>query len=576
MMTKIHSSLPLQSRAWFGWCLLALSQMALADAPPDAGVLQQQLDRERKQPTPPIASPPKLVVPATPTPLEGGLTVMVNRFAFSGNTQLADEQLSEAVAGFVGRPLSFADLQAASAAVADAYLQAGWVVRTSLPQQGLDGGVVVIQIVEAMFGNARIQPGDPSVILPVSQDRLRRVVERALPPGKPISTRAIDRALLLLNETPGISVAQGSLAAGEAEGETDLQVTVVSKPPWSGDVRVDNFGSRSTGYERLSANVALASPAQMGDQLSANFMHSQGSDYGRLAYGVPLGYDGWNLAVNGSLLHYRLVGADFAALHASGSSKTAGTELNYPLYRSQWAALNLGFAAEHKAFDNWSGGAITTHYAIDLASFNLNGSRTDDIGAGGRSSLGLNLAFGYLDLSDSPNRDADAMSTGSAGRFGKLRYWLSRQQALNRSLSLSLALSGQVANQNLDSAEKFYLGGAYGVRAYPSSEGGGSDGQMVNAELSSRLPYNATLSGFYDWGSVRVNKDNDFPGHPVLNRYALQGAGLGLGWAGDSGASVRATWARRIGDNPNPTTDGKDQDGTLIRDRFWLFAGWVF
>ena len=36
---------------------------------------------------------------------------------------------------------------------------------------------------------------------------------------------------------------------------------------------------------------------------------------------------------------------------------------------------------------------------------------------------------------------------------------------------------------------------------------------------------------------------------------------------------VRAVWARRISDNPfaNPL-NGKDQDGSLDKDRFWLTA----
>jgi hypothetical protein len=62
----------------------------------------------------------------------------------------------------------------------------------------------------------------------------------------------------------------------------------------------------------------------------------------------------------------------------------------------------------------------------------------------------------------------------------------------------------------------------------------------------------------------------------VLNSYQLKGAGLALAWQGPRGTALKATWARRIGDNPNPTTAGNDQDGSLVRDRFWLEATLTF
>ena len=129
-----------------------------------------------------------------------------------------------------------------------------------------------------------------------------------------------------------------------------------------------------------------------------------------------------------------------------------------------------------------------------------------------------------------------------------------------------------MAGKNLDSSEKFYLGGATGVRAYPASEGGGSEGQMLNLELRWRLPKGFNFTAFHDWGEVKVNRDNNFTGAPALNDFSLKGAGLALGWQADSGLTARITWARRLGENPNPTATGLDQDGSLVRDRLWASA----
>jgi hypothetical protein len=42
------------------------------------------------------------------------------------------------------------------------------------------------------------------------------------------------------------------------------------------------------------------------------------------------------------------------------------------------------------------------------------------------------------------------------------------------------------------------------------------------------------------------------------------------------GASIKATVARRIGNNPNPTTTGNDQDGSMVKNRIWLNAAVPF
>jgi hypothetical protein len=46
--------------------------------------------------------------------------------------------------------------------------------------------------------------------------------------------------------------------------------------------------------------------------------------------------------------------------------------------------------------------------------------------------------------------------------------------------------------------------------------------------------------------------------------------------AKDNGPGLKATWAHRLGDNPNPTATGNDQDGSLLKNRFWLVATLAF
>jgi hypothetical protein len=52
--------------------------------------------------------------------------------------------------------------------------------------------------------------------------------------------------------------------------------------------------------------------------------------------------------------------------------------------------------------------------------------------------------------------------------------------------------------------------------------------------------------------------------------------GASASWVASFGLNVQATYARRLGSNPNPTLNGDDQDGTLVRNRFWLQASMPF
>ena len=62
----------------------------------------------------------------------------------------------------------------------------------------------------------------------------------------------------------------------------------------------------------------------------------------------------------------------------------------------------------------------------------------------------------------------DAVTGRTAGHFGKWNLDLTRLQHIDDRLALYLSYSRQWAEKNLDSSEKFSLGGPSGVRAIPS------------------------------------------------------------------------------------------------------------
>ena len=276
---------PVLTRTALALFAICLSAVAQAQARPDAGAMQQQIDRERMQALPPKGG---LERPAEPPAMRpsGGVAVTVTAFRFAGNTLLRSEQLSPAVEGYLNRPLDFSELQKAAAAVATAYREAGWIVRAYLPRQDITGGTVTIQIVEAVFGGLRLEGPKPSR---ESSYHVMDMIEAQQKVGEPLNADALDRALLLASDLPGVTVS-GSLGEGKRSGETDLVVKFADKPLIIGDAALDNTGSRSTGPARFAGNLSINSPFGAGELVTTNFIHTQkndqlasdGSDYVRM------------------------------------------------------------------------------------------------------------------------------------------------------------------------------------------------------------------------------------------------------------------------------------------------------
>ncbi len=523
----------------------------------DAGSLlrQSEQDLNLKKSTPPTVQP----TPAKPSakPSAGETTVQVSSFRFIGNTLLSEDELNRALVEFTLGPLTLGQLKGAADAVVNAYRAAGWTVNAYLPKQEIQDGIVTIQIVEAGFGGAQVLDPVPSRM---DAQRLIRMAEANLIKGKPLHADQIDRTLLLLDDLPGVGVS-GNLIAGEKYSETNLALSVTDEPIMTGYVSTDNQGSRATGPERINVNLNIHSPAKLGDAMAINGLKSQGIEYERLAYSIPLGYQGWRVGLHASNLNYRVITNEYASLDPHGTATTVGWDLTYPLLRSQTKNIYFGLTYDDKNFSNTSN-KITSSYGITAYTASLNANRFDDWRGGGATNAGLSFTSGSNDSTDV--------------RYNKFNLMLSRLQSLTKELSIYASMSAQTANKNLDSSEKMYLGGAGGIRAYPSSEAGGSEGWLGTLELRQRLEHNVTLSGFYDYGWVRVNHNNSVATPATPNGYSLKGYGVAAAWQPALGVDIKCTIAQREGDNPAALASGADADGTKKITRIWISAGFAF
>ncbi|HEY7803408.1 MAG TPA: ShlB/FhaC/HecB family hemolysin secretion/activation protein, partial [Orrella sp.] len=515
---------------------------------------------------------PALNVPPLPEPSTAPTAEFtVKQFTFTGNTKVRSATLEAALAEFLNRPIQFKDLQEATNVVADTYAKQGWLARAFIPRQDITEGTVRIHIIEAVYGGSKIQ----GEFNHASSERIQATVDDQNIEGQVLSLADVERGLLLADDLPGVSVV-GSLTAGENTQETDVLISVEDTPWITGRIQVDNQGNKSTGENEVSINTAINGLTGHADQLTAYGLYTEGLTFVSVGYSVPLSYRGLRLGASYSTLGYRIVDDQLFTSgqdRGTGFANTWGLEATQPLIRSRNTNVLARLGYTNKLFDNRIGQVTTSEYNVDVVSLNLTGTHLDSLGGGGYTTLSLNPSIGSVDYGLSPQyqRIIDA-TTQSEGQYAKLRYGISRQQNLPANLSIYANFRGQIASKNLDSSERFYLGGPYGVRAYPNNEGGGSQGNLFSFEVRYNLMPELQFAAFYDIGEVQVNKFNDHVAAADPNTGTLQGAGLSVSWNAPYNIILNATWAMRIGGNPFTNDPSQNQDGSSSSSRFWLNA----
>lgn len=546
-------------------------------APPDAGTLLN----EQRQPgsTLPDRLPKPEAKPAErPASTENGVKVTVTSFRFRGFDSLASEaELQALVAGSVGMSLSFSDLQALTTRIT-VYLRynKGYLLaRAYLPKQDVTAGVIEIAIIAGEMDNTiDIKSKDQTRI---KAQKLRDLISAVMTPGKPLRSEDIERAILLMNDLPGVK-AKADLQPGELSGTTRLVVEVAEGPLLSGSISTDNHGDRYTGIWRGNGYLSINDPFGNGEQLSLSLTGAENLFQGRAAYTLPVGASGlnWSLAYNG--LYYQL-GGDLASTNSSGRADTITTGVTYPLLRIRKASVWSGLNIEYMLLTDSNNGITTRDRNLLVGSGSLNGLAYDYLNGGGMTSAAINLYGGNLDLSGvKENKVADENGPRAGGGFFRTTYSLARLQRLTDQLTLFSTLRGQFSSGNLDSSQKFTLGGISGVRAYPTGEASGDDGHAFTAEARMELPFMPSwaatqLIGFFDTGWVKLNNSpwtGAITNASGKNDYWLSGAGMGLNIGKSGSYSLRVGYARALGVNDGRSSTGKDADSRSDKDRFWL------
>lgn len=567
------------------------AKAAFLTPPTGAGQLGNQLRQQAESaPAAPVA--PSLSLPSgdrgQARAPAGNARVTVKQVSFTGEVTVpgvrgvTEPALQKVVSPWLNRPLSFADLQTMTEAVTQYYRDRGVLLaRAVLPPQTIKDGLLTVRVIPGKYDRGVLHNSSR-----LRDSQAERMVNATAPAGKVVKKAGLERLALLMSEVPGVE-AQVSLQSGSVPGTSAPDITLKPGKRFGGYVGLDNQGDPTTGRSRVMAGVYANGLLGYGDQLRVDLLDAyEKSDLfnGSLDYSLLAGGYGTRVGVNYSYLnyHYTFLGEGY-----NGYSDNWGLYVTHPWIRTARARVDVRadfgqqFLTDKYPASVFMGVGEEGRKRATLGSLTLSGSVAGV--PGGITGFRVQGTAGSLDYRNELSRLINfSDELGSAGQFARLNWGLSHDQQVWGPFSVYAGVNGQLANHNLDSSQKFLLGGPGAVRAYDIGTGSVDNGTVATGEVrwQHAIPQtrwtawagtapSVTVAAFYDqgWGEQYAENRNQNGGGKITpdNHVNLAGAGLYTTVADAGNYALTLTWAHRTGD-ADPVS------GLADRDRFWVSA----
>ncbi|HHR4727325.1 TPA: ShlB/FhaC/HecB family hemolysin secretion/activation protein [Salmonella enterica] len=564
---------------------------AFLTPPTGAGQLGNQL-RQEAEPSVPAPVSPSLVLPSDTqgvahAPLSSA-RIVLKQVHFSGDflvpgpRGVTEDRLHRVVAPWLGRPLSFTDLQAMTGAVTQYYRDRGLLLaRAILPPQTIRHGLVEVRVVPGRYDSPSLSNSSR-----LRDSQVMKMVNAGVPAGTVVTKSGLERTALLLAEVPGVN-AQMALKAGSQPGTSAPDVMLTPGKRFGGYIGLDNQGDPTTGRSRAMAGVYANDLLGYGDQLRIDLLDAyEKSDLfnGSLDYSLLAGGYGTRIGANYSHLNYHY---NFLQRGFNGWSDNWNLYVTHPWIRTARARVDVRaeggeqYLTDQYPSDLYLGLGDEGRKRVTQGALSVTGS----VAAipGGVTGFSLRGTAGSLDYRNALSRfNSFSQELGTSGTFARMNWGLTHNQQVWGPFSVYGSVNGQLANHNLDSSQKFLLGGPGAVRAYDIGTGSVDSGTVATGELrwEHGIPQtrwtgwagtapSLTVAAFYDqgWGEQYAENRNQVLGGEITprNHVNLAGAGLYTTVADAGNYALTLTWAHRTG-NADPVS------GLADRDRFWVSA----
>ena len=424
-----------------------------------------------------------------PLTLAEGEKMLIKDFRIV-DSGMVDTQLFEPILNtYRNTELSMRDINELAAKISQVCKDQGYLLaKAYVPKQDAREGLLTIKVILGKSG--KISSTNKSSV----QDFIiQNTLEDALNQESAISQSSLERAMLLIKDTPGAKLPAVTIAPGSSYGSSDLSFTTEAADRFEGYVMGDNYGSKYTGRDRISAGASINSPFGIGDKLSLSGSQSSGADLqnGKVAYAFPLYSNGLRGELSVAKTTYEL-GDEYRDLDALGNAKVYEGVISYPMMRTQQESYYLALRMTHKDMkDEIRSTDTTIPKKINVAALEVTRDAYGTLfGLNTFTTMTGSLNYGHLEINDDEQKALNEAGADTIGNYSKATISMMSNLALNETFSLagSLKLQKALGNKNLDGSEQLSISGIDGVRVYPDSEWTADSGYVLGLELKYLLP----------------------------------------------------------------------------------------
>ena len=435
------------------------------------------IDRDRSdRVTPRLERGPSLPAASAPSPqvapaAASAASVHLTRVRYEGTT-LRASILDEAVASFIGQPLTNATLQGVANAVTAAYGRSDIAFyAVSIPAQVPLGGEIRVRIVEGRIKNYALSGISPSAPVKLIGAHMARLMREA-----PLRKSTLERTLSLLRDIPGQTV-NVAVRQMPTAGDLILDVIIKRKQVDIG-ITIDNSGV-SNVVEGVQAQLSIAMHGILREGDSTRVaaylpFYPDRYTYYSLSHSTPIGSNGLNLSAN-----FAQVNTKSRGTHIKGEASLAGIALTYPIIRSYKKNLSASLSLD---------GIDSTNYYLDteFGDYRSRAMRAglswSDVGPKNGYAVSAVVSQGLSGLG------AKAFTGFSEVGFAKVNVQAVGVKTITSNMTAKLTVKGQYSKDKLPVTERFSLGGRGAGMAYRIGTLTSDQALASGLELSWSLP----------------------------------------------------------------------------------------
>lgn len=483
------------------------------------------------------------------------LTFRLEGVQVTGNQSFSEPKLQAVIQGFIGKQISYADLEAIRQALTQFYLDAGYINSgVLLENQHINNGIVKFKVIEGKLVTINITGSER-----LYEDYIRQRIQFSA--DENLHEENLHSRFQLLLADPLIDSLNAQLRPGEKTGETILDIAVKRAQPYSLYLTADNYTPPAIGSYTGRLGGTVQNLTSLGDLFQFELSFSEGVRSIDTNFSIPINHLDSRVFMAFQYSHADVVEDSFKVLDIESNFFNIDFGLSHPVYRSLNRLFNIQALFSYRQVDT-----SVLGWPMPLS------EGVDNNGEAKVSVIRLNQSFidrspkQVISLSSTFNIGIDAFNStvhNDSQPDSQFFSWIGQahyvRQLLDNGAEMILRANVQLSNDRLLLLEGLAMGGIETVRGYRENTLVRDEGYTLSLEFRYPLLEPDKFSGHeleiapfvdhaYGW-----DHDNE-------NKQILVSTGLGLLWRW-SRFNASIYWAHAFTNKPTLQDYDLQDDG---------------